>query len=112
MKTADLRPDPLRALRESVAPLEDASEAEARARRLHGTLSAAIRAVPEQRRVEARRKLVLGSAAAVLAAAAALAAAHCEPSTDQRGPADYKRHLAGELTQRALKRAIDRARGM
>ena len=30
---------------------------------------------------------------------------HCRPSADQRGPVDYKRHLAGELTVRALRRA-------
>ena len=41
----------------------------------------------------------------------ALAAEHCNPTTDQRGPADYKRHLAGELTKRALRPAIARARG-
>ena len=35
----------------------------------------------------------------------------CNPSADQRGPADYKRHLAGELTLRALRRAVARARG-
>ena len=46
-----------------------------------------------------------------LAAAAALAAQHCAPQSDQRGPADYKHHLAGELTRRALRRAVDRARG-
>jgi len=44
-------------------------------------------------------------------AAGELAAAHCNPMTDQRGPSDYKRHLAGELTKRALRRAIARARG-
>jgi carbon-monoxide dehydrogenase medium subunit len=44
-------------------------------------------------------------------AAGALAAEHCNPSTDQRGPADYKRHLAGELTKRALRTAIARAKG-
>ena len=43
--------------------------------------------------------------------AAQAASADCHPVTDQRGPADYKRHLAGELTRRALRRAIDRARG-
>jgi carbon-monoxide dehydrogenase medium subunit len=43
--------------------------------------------------------------------AARLAADGCNPQTDQRGPADYKRHLAGELTRRALKRAVARARG-
>jgi carbon-monoxide dehydrogenase medium subunit len=46
------------------------------------------------------------------AAAGRLAAQHCNPSADQRGPVDYKRHLAGELTTRALRRAADRARGL
>ncbi|HEY4410567.1 MAG TPA: xanthine dehydrogenase family protein subunit M [Acidimicrobiia bacterium] len=46
-----------------------------------------------------------------LAAAAARAAEVTNPQTDQRGPADYKRHLAGELTRRALRRAVARARG-
>lgn len=46
-----------------------------------------------------------------LAAAAALAAEHCAPQTDQRGPEDFKRHLAGELSLRALRRAVRRARG-
>jgi carbon-monoxide dehydrogenase medium subunit len=45
------------------------------------------------------------------AEAGRLAAAHCHPSADQRGPVDYKRHLAGELTVRALRRAAARARG-
>jgi carbon-monoxide dehydrogenase medium subunit len=40
-----------------------------------------------------------------------LAAAHCRPAADQRGPVDYKRHLAGELTVRALRRATERATG-
>jgi carbon-monoxide dehydrogenase medium subunit len=44
------------------------------------------------------------------AEAGRIAAEHCEPSADQRGPADYKRHLAGELTTRALRRAAERAR--
>jgi carbon-monoxide dehydrogenase medium subunit len=43
-----------------------------------------------------------------LAEAGRIAAAHCRPTTDQRGPADYKRHLAGELVTRALTRAIGR----
>ena len=45
------------------------------------------------------------------AAAGLIAAEHCHPSSDQRGPADYKRHLARELTARALRRAVRRARG-
>jgi aerobic carbon-monoxide dehydrogenase medium subunit len=48
---------------------------------------------------------------ATLARAGEIAAEHCRPSSDQRGPADYKRHLARELTVRALRRALDRARG-
>jgi carbon-monoxide dehydrogenase medium subunit len=47
---------------------------------------------------------------ATLARAGEIAAEHCRPSADQRGPADYKRHLARELTVRALRRALDRAR--
>lgn len=45
------------------------------------------------------------------AAAGRAAAESCRPSADQRGPVDYKRHLAGELTVRALRRAVARARG-
>jgi aerobic carbon-monoxide dehydrogenase medium subunit len=43
------------------------------------------------------------------AKAGCLAAAHCRPSADQRGPVDYKRHLAKELTIRALRGAAERA---
>jgi carbon-monoxide dehydrogenase medium subunit len=43
------------------------------------------------------------------AEAARLAAEDCEPIGDLRGPADYKRHLARELTDRALRRAAERA---
>jgi len=39
------------------------------------------------------------------AAAGAIAAQHCHPAADQRGPEDYKRHLVAELTTRALRRA-------
>jgi carbon-monoxide dehydrogenase medium subunit len=41
--------------------------------------------------------------------AAALAAAACEPVTDQRGSAEYKRHVAGVLVERVLSRACARA---
>jgi aerobic carbon-monoxide dehydrogenase medium subunit len=43
--------------------------------------------------------------------AGAIAAEDCSPSADGSGPVDYKRHLAGELTGRALRRAADRAQG-
>jgi carbon-monoxide dehydrogenase medium subunit len=48
---------------------------------------------------------------AALDAAARLAADDCHPQSDQRGPADYKRHLVEVLTRRALQRAVARARG-
>jgi aerobic carbon-monoxide dehydrogenase medium subunit len=44
------------------------------------------------------------------ARAGRIAAEHCHPVSDQRGPADFKRHLAAELTVRALRRATARAR--
>ncbi len=41
--------------------------------------------------------------------AGAIAAEDCSPIPDGRGPVDYKRHLAGVLTKRALRRATARA---
>jgi len=40
-----------------------------------------------------------------------LAAANCSPDSDQRGTEAYKRHLAMELTRRALRRSVARANG-
>jgi carbon-monoxide dehydrogenase medium subunit len=37
-----------------------------------------------------------------------LAAHHCDPVGDMRGSVDYKRHLAKELTKRALRRSVAR----
>jgi aerobic carbon-monoxide dehydrogenase medium subunit len=45
----------------------------------------------------------------LFAEAGRLAAAGCEPATDGRGSAEYKRHLVGELTVRALRIATARA---
>jgi aerobic carbon-monoxide dehydrogenase medium subunit len=45
----------------------------------------------------------------LFAQAGAIASEDCSPSADGRGPIDYKRHLAGVLTQRALRRSADRA---
>ena len=41
--------------------------------------------------------------------AGAIASEDCSPIPDGRGPVDYKRHLAGVLTKRALRRATARA---
>ena len=46
-----------------------------------------------------------------LAEAGRLAAESCRPRADQRGPVDYKRHLAAELTRRALQSSVERAGG-
>jgi carbon-monoxide dehydrogenase medium subunit len=40
--------------------------------------------------------------------AGTIAAENCDPKTDQRGSEEYKRHLAKELTRRALRRAVER----
>ena len=40
-----------------------------------------------------------------------IAAEHCNPASDQRGPAEYKRHLVRELTARVLRTAVARAGG-
>jgi carbon-monoxide dehydrogenase medium subunit len=42
------------------------------------------------------------------AQAGAIAAENCDPATDMRGSAEYKRHLANELTRRTLRRAVAR----
>src|ERR1700689_1971073 len=44
-----------------------------------------------------------------LARAGEIAAEHCRPASDQRGPAEYKRHLVQELTTRVLRTAVRRA---
>ncbi|HEX6518239.1 MAG TPA: xanthine dehydrogenase family protein subunit M [Nocardioidaceae bacterium] len=46
-----------------------------------------------------------------IAEAGRLAAAACHPRADQRGPVEYKLHLADELTRRVLRRCVERAEG-
>jgi aerobic carbon-monoxide dehydrogenase medium subunit len=46
---------------------------------------------------------------ATIADAARLAMSICDPVTDQRGNAEYKTAMAGEMTQRALRTALARA---
>ena len=45
------------------------------------------------------------------ARAGAIAAESCSPVTDSRGTAEYKRHLADELTRRTLRRSVERIQG-
>jgi carbon-monoxide dehydrogenase medium subunit len=45
----------------------------------------------------------------LFAEAARISSADCSPTADGRGAVDYKRHLAGVLTTRALRRAAARA---
>ena len=45
----------------------------------------------------------------LFAQAGEIASEDCAPMADGRGPVDYKRHLAGVLTHRALRRAAARA---
>ena len=47
----------------------------------------------------------------LFAKAGEIASEDCSPTADGRGPVDYKRHLAGVLTKRALLRATARALG-
>ncbi|TVT19699.1 xanthine dehydrogenase family protein subunit M [Amycolatopsis acidiphila] len=61
---------------------------------------------------EAEEFLVGGPATAErFARAGEIAAEHCQPVADQRGPVDYKRHLAATLTARALGAALARWHG-
>jgi len=46
-----------------------------------------------------------------IAEASKTASEECDPVSDLRGPADYKRDIVRVLTARALKRALQRARG-
>jgi aerobic carbon-monoxide dehydrogenase medium subunit len=83
-----------------------------------GTVTAAgigLTAVGAEHFAAAEAEEFLRGAAAgedAFARAGQIAAEHCSPTADQRGPADYKRHLAAELTTRALRRAHRRAQGL
>ncbi|MGH8928860.1 MAG: xanthine dehydrogenase family protein subunit M, partial [Acidimicrobiia bacterium] len=47
----------------------------------------------------------------LFAQAAEAAAAACQPSSDVRGPADFKRAVVKEYTKRALAKALAQAQG-
>jgi carbon-monoxide dehydrogenase medium subunit len=48
---------------------------------------------------------------AAIKAAGTAAGAECDPSSDLRGSADYKRDIIRVLTMRAIRKAAERARG-
>jgi aerobic carbon-monoxide dehydrogenase medium subunit len=60
---------------------------------------------------EAVARVLVGAAPSeqLYAEAGRIASESCDPMSDGRGSAAYKRHLAGELTIRALRRAVARA---
>lgn len=79
-----------------------------------GTIAAAgvaLAAVGGEVRCEPAERVLVGAQPSeeLFQQAGAQAAAACAPVSDQRGTADYKRHLAAVLTVRALRRATARA---
>jgi aerobic carbon-monoxide dehydrogenase medium subunit len=66
---------------------------------------------PTTIQVSRAQELLRGKAPseALFEAAGQIASEDCAPLPDGRGPVDYKRHLAGVLTKRALRRAAARA---
>ena len=88
----------------SVTLAEDGSIAEA---------AVGLTALGLDRTVEEAAGLLRGKhpSEELFADAGRLAAKACDPVADQRGPVDYKRHLADELTRRVLRRACARAAG-
>ncbi len=68
---------------------------------------------PNTTTIEAARDLLRGATPSdeLYAQVGAVCAANCDPDTDMRGSAEYKKHLANELTQRSLRTAVARATG-
>lgn len=68
---------------------------------------------PTPLRAEDAEELLTGQAidANRIEQAAQAAMSTCEPATDLRGSPEYKTHMAGEMTRRAIATALERARG-
>ena len=62
---------------------------------------------PTTMHISRAEELLIGKAPSedLFAQAGAMASQDCSPSADGRGPVDYKRHVAGVLSKRALSRA-------
>jgi carbon-monoxide dehydrogenase medium subunit len=67
---------------------------------------------PTTMQIERAEQMMIGQAPAdeLFAQAGAIASQDVSPSADGRGPIDYKRHVAGVLSKRALVKAAQRAR--
>jgi carbon-monoxide dehydrogenase medium subunit len=67
---------------------------------------------PTTMHIERAEEMMIGQAPSeqLFAQAGAMASQDCSPSADGRGPVDYKRHVAGVLSKRALTRAAASAR--
>lgn len=82
----------------------------------NGTLedvSIGVTAVGLEGRVTAAEAVLRGQKPTdeLIAEAGRLTGEAVDPASDQRGSVEYKRHLANELTQRVLRRAIARTQG-
>jgi carbon-monoxide dehydrogenase medium subunit len=69
---------------------------------------------PHNLKVTEAERLLVGQepTAELFAEAADIAARSCEPDSDVRGPAEYKRAVVAEYTRRGLTRALAQARGL
>jgi carbon-monoxide dehydrogenase medium subunit len=67
---------------------------------------------PTTMQITRAEEMMVGQAPSdeLFAQAGAMASQDCSPSSDGRGPIDYKRHVAGVLSKRALVKAAQRAR--
>jgi carbon-monoxide dehydrogenase medium subunit len=74
-----------------------------------GVALAAVGAGVSCPRAEAALTAQRPTAGAIAAAAEIAGGQECDPVTDQRGSAEYKRHVTGVLVTRALTRAVARA---
>lgn len=68
---------------------------------------------PTAMRVTVAEEALAGKAIdeSLINAAAVSAMEICEPAEDLRGDVEYKTQMAGEMTRRAIRQALDRARG-
>ena len=66
---------------------------------------------PTTMHIERAEQMLIGQAPSedLFAQAGSIASQDCSPSADGRGPVDYKRHVAGVLSKRALSRAAANA---